>query len=61
MPSENPDTQKTTQAMFKSNQTTKRRQQRRKKDFITNIIKGHKIIDLTRPNELSTTTSKAAT
>jgi hypothetical protein len=61
MPSENPDTQKTTRAMFKSNQTTKRRQQQRKKDFITNIIKGHKIIDLTRPNELSTTTSKAAT
>jgi hypothetical protein len=29
--------------------------------FITNINKGHKIIDLTRPNKLSTTTSKVAT
>jgi hypothetical protein len=29
--------------------------------FITNIIKGHKIIDLTRPNELNTMTSKVAT
>jgi hypothetical protein len=34
----------------------------RKKDFfITNIIKGHKITDLTRPNKLGTMTSKAAT
>jgi hypothetical protein len=29
--------------------------------FITNIIKGHKVTDLTRPNELGTTTSKVAT
>jgi hypothetical protein len=29
--------------------------------FIINIIKGHKVIDFTRPNELSTTTSKVAT
>jgi hypothetical protein len=29
--------------------------------FITNIIKGHKITDLTRPNELNTMMSKAAT
>jgi hypothetical protein len=29
--------------------------------FITNTNKGHRVTDLTRPNELSTTTSKAAT
>jgi hypothetical protein len=29
--------------------------------FIINTIKIHKVTDLTRPNELSTTTSKAAT
>jgi hypothetical protein len=29
--------------------------------FITNTNKGHKVTDLTRPNELSTTTSKATT
>jgi hypothetical protein len=61
-PLENPDTSETTWTMLKNNQTTKRRQQRRKKDFfITNIIKGHKITDLTRPNELSTMMSKATT
>jgi hypothetical protein len=29
--------------------------------FITNTNKGHKVTNLTRPNKLSTTTSKAAT
>jgi hypothetical protein len=29
--------------------------------FITNIIKGHRVTDLTRPNELGTTTSKVVT
>jgi hypothetical protein len=28
--------------------------------FITNTNKGHKVTDLTRPNKLSTMTSKAA-
>jgi hypothetical protein len=32
-----------------------------RKTFIINTNKGHRVIDLTRPNELNTTTSKAAT
>jgi hypothetical protein len=61
-PSENPNTSETTRTMLRSSQTTKRRYQRRKKHFLLQIpTKGHKVPDLTRPNELSTTTSKAAT
>jgi hypothetical protein len=37
------------------------RQQLRKKDFFINIIKEHKVTDLTRPNELGTMTSNVAT
>jgi hypothetical protein len=38
------------------------KQQLGRQDFtITNILKGYKVIDLTRPNELSTTMNKVAT
>jgi hypothetical protein len=48
--------------ILKSTQTTKKETTAEKERFfITNIIKGHKVIDLTRPNELGTTTSKVAT
>jgi hypothetical protein len=55
--------QKQPRSYSKALRQQKRRQQLRKKDFfiITNIIKGHKATDLTRPNELGTTTSKVAT
>jgi hypothetical protein len=48
--------------MLKSTQTTKKESATKKERlFITNIIEGHKIADLTRPNELGTMTSNAAT
>jgi hypothetical protein len=48
--------------LLKSTQTTKKETSTEKERlFITNIIKGHKITDLTRPNELGTMTSNAAT
>jgi hypothetical protein len=48
--------------MLKSTQITKKETTTEKERlFITNIIKGHKIIDLTGPNKLRTTTSKTAT
>jgi hypothetical protein len=56
-PPENPDTPETTRMILKSTQATTEKE----RFFITNIIKGHKVIDLTRPNELGTTTSKLAT
>jgi hypothetical protein len=61
--SENPDIPEKTRMILKSTQTTKKRrhQLRKKHFFITNIVKGHKVIDLTRPNKLGTTTSKVAT
>jgi hypothetical protein len=61
-PLENPDSSETTQMILKSTQTTKKETPTKKERFfLTNIIKGHKVTDLTRPNELGTTTSKAAT
>jgi hypothetical protein len=54
----NPNTSKITQTLLKSTQKTKKGDNNgERKIFITNIIKGHKITDLTRPNELGTTTS----
>jgi hypothetical protein len=48
--------------ILKSTQTTKKKTTTEKERFfITNILKGHKVTDLTRPNELGTTTSKVAT
>jgi hypothetical protein len=50
--------------ILKSTQTSKKRDNNsEKQDFfsITNIFKGYKITDLTRPNELGTTTNKVAT
>jgi hypothetical protein len=48
--------------ILKSIQTTKKETTTEKERyFIKNIIKGHKVTDLTRPNELGTTTSKVAT
>jgi hypothetical protein len=48
--------------ILKSTQTTKKETTTEKERFfITNIIKGHKVIDLTRPNELGTMMSKVAT
>jgi hypothetical protein len=48
--------------ILKSTQTIKKETTTEKERFfITNIIKEHKVIDLIRPNELSTTTSKVAT
>jgi hypothetical protein len=48
--------------ILKSSQTTKKEiSTRKEKKIITNIIKGHKVTDLTRPNELGTTTSKVTT
>jgi hypothetical protein len=59
---ENPDNPKTNQMILKSSQTTKKETAiGKEKNFITNIVKGHKVIDLTRPNELGTMTSKVAT
>jgi hypothetical protein len=41
---------------------TKTQKSLERQDFtITNVIKGYKVINLTRPNELGTTTSKVAT
>jgi hypothetical protein len=62
MSSENPDTLEITQMILKSTQTTKKETTTEKERFfITKIINGHKVIDLTRPNELGTMTSKVAT
>jgi hypothetical protein len=48
--------------ILKSTQTTKKETSTGKERFfITNIVKGHKVIDLIRPNELGTTASKVAT
>jgi hypothetical protein len=48
--------------ILKSTQTTKEETTTEKERFfITNIIKGHKVTNLIRPNELGTTTSKVAT
>jgi hypothetical protein len=48
--------------ILKSSQTIKKETTTRKEIvFITNIVKGHKVTDLTRPNELGTMTSKVAT
>jgi hypothetical protein len=62
MPQENPDTLKTTRIILKSTQITRKDTTTEKERFFTtNIVKGHKVIDLTRPNKLGTTTSKVAT
>jgi hypothetical protein len=48
--------------ILKSSQTTKKETTNGKEMvFITNIVKGHKVTDLTRPNKLGTMTSKVAT
>jgi hypothetical protein len=48
--------------ILKSTQTTKKETTTEKEIFfITNIIKGHKVTDLTSPIELGTMTSKVAT
>jgi hypothetical protein len=48
--------------ILKSTQTTKKETiTEKERYFITNIIKGHKVTELTKPNELGTTTSKVAT
>jgi hypothetical protein len=48
--------------ILKSTQTTKKETTAEKERFfITNIIKGHKVTDLTSPNELGTMTSKVGT
>jgi hypothetical protein len=48
--------------ILKGTQTTKKKTTTEKEIFfIINIIKGHKVTDLTRPNELGTTMSKVAT
>jgi hypothetical protein len=61
-PLKNLDTLETTRMILKSTQTTKMETTTKKERFfITNIIKGHKVTDLTRPNKLGTTTSKVAT
>jgi hypothetical protein len=61
-PPVNPDTSKTIRTMLRSDQNNKETIPTEKERlFITNTIKGHKVTDLTRPNELSTTTIKAAT
>jgi hypothetical protein len=61
-PPENPDISETTQMVLKSTQTTKKKTTTEKaRFFITNIIKGHKVTDLTRPNKLGTTMSKVVT
>jgi hypothetical protein len=61
-PPENPDTLEITQTLLKSTQTIKKETTTEKERFfITNISKGYKITDLTRPNKLGTTTGKAAT
>jgi hypothetical protein len=47
--------------ILKSSKTIKKETKTRKERFfIINIIKGHKVTDLTRPNELGTTMSKVA-
>jgi hypothetical protein len=52
-PLENPDTSETTQIILKSTQTTKKEIAiKKERFFITNITKGHKLTDLTRPNVL---------
>jgi hypothetical protein len=59
---ENLDILETTRMILKSSQTIKKETTTRKERFfIINIIKGHKVIYLTRPNELGTMTSKVAT
>jgi hypothetical protein len=59
---ENPNIPETTQIILKSSQTTKKEiATGKERFFITNIIKGHKVIDLTRPNELGTPMSVVAT
>jgi hypothetical protein len=48
--------------ILKSTQTTKKEiATEKERFFITNIIKEYNITNLTRPNELGTTTSKVAT
>jgi hypothetical protein len=62
MPPENLNTMETTRMTLKSTQTTKKKiATEKERFFITNIIKWHKVTDLTRHNELGTTTSKVAT
>jgi hypothetical protein len=59
---ENPNIPETTRMILKSTQTTKKETTTEKERFfITNIIKGHKVTDLTRPNELGTMMSTVAT
>jgi hypothetical protein len=59
---ENPNILETTRMILKSTQTTKKETTTEKERFfITNIIKGHKVTDLTRPNELGTMMSTVAT
>jgi hypothetical protein len=48
--------------ILKSTQTIKKEiATKKERFFITNIIKVHKVTDLTRPNELGTTMRKVAT
>jgi hypothetical protein len=47
--------------ILKSTHTTRKETEIEKEIFYYNIIKGHKVTNLTRPNELGTTTSKVAT
>jgi hypothetical protein len=48
--------------ILKSSQTTQREIAiGKERFFITNIIKGHKVTDLTKPNKLGTMMSKVAT
>jgi hypothetical protein len=59
---ENLDIPETIRMIHKSSQTTQKETTTGKERFfITNIVKGHKVTDLTRPNELGTTTSNVAT
>jgi hypothetical protein len=59
---ENPDILETTRIILKRTHTTKKETSTEKERFfIANIVKGHKVTDLTRPNKLGTTTSKVAT
>jgi hypothetical protein len=48
--------------ILKSSQTTKKETTTvNERFFITNIVRGHKVTDLTRPNELGTMMSNVAT
>jgi hypothetical protein len=59
----NPDFPETTRLLIKSTQISKKGDNNSENKIfsITNIFKGYKITDITRPNELGTTTNKVAT